>query len=83
MAATTEIKALATDQDVSDEHILQRELVKITVIKGKIIRAFASHSTVSDNTIAGFRQEMTELKEQLPQWISMTALLDSNEQHPA
>ncbi|KAH7132555.1 hypothetical protein B0J11DRAFT_503723 [Dendryphion nanum] len=76
------VSSLATAHDVSDDHIIQRELVKVTMIKGNIIHKFADSNIIDGDAIANIRQEFMVFNKELPDWISMKSLLGSSERAP-
>lgn len=72
---------LPTSQDAKED-IVQQELVKVTIIKARIIRAIPDSGIVSDHIIDEFQQELNALNEALPDWMTMSSLLNAQRTTP-
>ena len=69
-------------EDAEDEDIVQRELVKVTIIKSRIIRAIPKEGAMSDFIIESFQQELKTITKGLPGWMTLGALLTSRKPTP-
>jgi len=69
-------------EDAEDEDIIQRELVKVTIIKSRIIRAIPKDGAMSDFVIDSFRQELNAITKGLADWMTLGALLTSKKPTP-
>jgi hypothetical protein len=69
-------------EDAEDEDIVQRELVKVTIIKSRIIRAIPKDGAMSDFVIDSFRQELNAITKGLVDWMTLGALLTSKKPTP-
>jgi hypothetical protein len=69
-------------EDAEDEDIVQRELVKVTIIKSRIIRAIPKDGAMSDFVIDSFRQELNAITKGLVDWMTLGALLNSKKPTP-
>jgi hypothetical protein len=69
-------------EDAEDEDIVQRELVKVTVIKSRIIKAIPKDGAMSDFIIESFQQELKAITKGLAGWMTLGALLTSTKPTP-
>ncbi|KAF2800112.1 hypothetical protein K505DRAFT_320727 [Melanomma pulvis-pyrius CBS 109.77] len=69
-------------QDAEEEDIVQRELVKVTVIKSSIIRKIPEDGVMSDDIIDDFRKELDVINKRLPRWMSLAALINPQKTTP-
>ncbi|KAF2708779.1 hypothetical protein K504DRAFT_288900 [Pleomassaria siparia CBS 279.74] len=68
--------------DAEDSDIVQRELVKVTIIKSSIIRAIPRNGTMDEDIIDEFRKELNAITKGLPEWMGLGTLIDSQKATP-
>lgn len=76
------LAALQLEHGVEEQDIIQQELVKVTIIKAKIIRAIPVDGAANDYVIDNFRKELNEIREGLPDWMTMGALISDRQTTP-
>ena len=65
-----------------EEDVLQQELVKVTIVKAKIIRAIPDDGAIDGSVIDKFRQELNDIKKELPEWMTMASLISGQQATP-
>ncbi|KAF2121462.1 hypothetical protein BDV96DRAFT_213376 [Lophiotrema nucula] len=80
--ASSTLYLLHNESEGRDEDVIQRELVKVTIIKAKMLRAISNGDPLEDHTIEAFRQELKLLEASLPPWMRVTSLLNGRTNFP-
>jgi len=69
------LQLLQNDKESEEEDIIQREIIRITILKAKIMHTLPDGRGVDDSTIDGLRQELRSVYEGLPDWMAVSSLL--------
>ncbi|KAF2095964.1 hypothetical protein NA57DRAFT_59027 [Rhizodiscina lignyota] len=70
------LQSLQEGQLTKDEHAIQQELLKVTVMKAKIVRVMASSVPITDPSVGAIRKELKTIHQELPQWLALSSVMD-------
>ncbi|KAF2739028.1 hypothetical protein EJ04DRAFT_519958 [Polyplosphaeria fusca] len=77
--AASNLHILQTEKENLNEDVVQRELVKVTIIKAKILSVILGNDPIADSEMDVFQKELRTLNEELPEWMNTKSLLAKQE----